>query len=74
MPEITEITASYSRKIQLDDFEPIEHSVELRASLEEDEDEDEAYDALSDSAEDMVERALARRISQKKLAEEDDDS
>jgi hypothetical protein len=71
MPEITEITTSYQRKVQLEQYEPITHTVELRASVEEDEDVDDAYDELSDLSEDMVERALARRISQKKLSDDD---
>jgi hypothetical protein len=71
MPEITEITTSYQRKVQLEQYEPITHTVELRASVEEDEDVDDAYDFLADRAEDMVERALARRISQKKLSDND---
>lgn len=72
MPEITDLTVSYQRKVQLDQYEPITHTVELRASLDEDEDRDDAYDALAERAEDMVERALASRISQKKLSESND--
>jgi hypothetical protein len=71
--EITEIEASYSRKVQLDQFEPIEHRVTLTAVLGESEDADEAYDALAEQAEDAVEREIARRITQKKLADESDD-
>lgn len=68
MPEITEISASYSRKVQLDDFEPIRHHVELAAVLEDGEDVDEAYDDLADRAEDMVERSIASRVAATKLA------
>lgn len=71
--EITEIEASYSRKVQLDQFEPIEHRVTLTAVLGESEDADEAYDELAEQAEDAVEREIARRITQKKLADESDE-
>lgn len=73
MPEITEISASYSRKVQLEQFEPIQHSVELFAAVGEGEDADEAYDELYDQAEDMVERAIAGRVARKKLADADDE-
>lgn len=73
MPEITEIQASYNRKVQLEQFEPVQHSVSLTAELADGEDPAEAYDELSDEAEEMVEQALARRITQKKLAEDSDD-
>lgn len=73
MPEITEVVASYSRKVQLDDFEPVQHNVELTAELAEDDDAEDVYDGLADQAEDMVERAIAGRVTRKKLAESDDD-
>jgi len=73
MPEITEITATYNRKVQLQQFEPVSHGVEVTASLGDGEDPDEAYDDLSEQAEDMVERQLAARIAQQKLESDDDD-
>lgn len=69
MPDITEVKAFYSRKVQLEQFEPVQHSVELHAELGGDEDIDEAYDELAERAEDMVERALAGRVTRKKLAD-----
>jgi hypothetical protein len=73
MPDITNIEVNYSRKVQLDDFEPVQHSVTLHAELASGEDPNEAYDALADDAEQMVEEAIARRITQKKLADDTDD-
>lgn len=73
MTETTEITAFYNRKVQLDDFEPVQHGVELHAELSEGDDLDEAYDELADQAEEMVERALASRITRKKMAASDDE-
>lgn len=73
MPEIQEIETHYSRKVQLEQFEPVEHGVTLYAELAEGEDADEAYDELADMAEDMCERALAKRITQTKLADDEGD-
>lgn len=73
MPTVTEIDAHYSRKVQLEQFEPVQHSVTLHAELADDEDPADAYDDLSDQAEEMVEKAIARRITQKKLAEDSED-
>lgn len=70
---MTTIEVRYSRKIQLEQFEPVEHAVVLTEDVPADEDVDEAYDALADRAEDMVERQLAKRVAQQKLAESDDD-
>lgn len=67
--DITKINAHYNRKIQLDDFEPIQHGVELEAVLQDGEDVEEAYEELSERAEEMVEGEIARRLTQKKLSE-----
>lgn len=71
--EITEVTAAYNRKVQLEQFEPVQHSVELTAELADSEDPEEAYDELSEMAEEFVEQEIARRITQKKLADDSDD-
>lgn len=73
MPTVTEIETTYSRKLQLDQFEPVEHAVTLRAEIGDGESTDDAYDDLSDRAEELVEQALARRVTQKKLADSDDE-
>lgn len=70
--EITELSVSYNRKVQLDDFEPMQHSVTLHAELAEDDDVGEVQHELSERAEDMVEREITRRITQKKLDESDE--
>lgn len=72
MATVKTVTPSYNRTVQLDQYEPVKHGVELEVVVEDDEDEDEVYDEYSDVAEDMVERALVARIEQKKLADEDD--
>lgn len=66
MPELNTVTTSYSRKVQLEQFEPVEHFVELEVSLEDGDDPDEVYDEYSERAEAMVERAIAARIDSTK--------
>lgn len=73
MPAITEISTSYSRKVQLEQFEPVEHFVEVTVELDSDDDADEVYDEYSERAEDMVERAIAGRIAAKKIEADSDD-
>lgn len=73
MTEVNSIDVSYSRKVQLDQFEPIEHRVDMEVSLSDEDDPDEAYDEYADIAEDMVERAIAERVARKKLEPDEDD-
>lgn len=73
MATITQLDVSYSRKVQLEQFEPIEHSVNLEVTLEDGDDPDDAYDEYVDIAEDMVERAIIERVTAKKLESEDEE-
>jgi hypothetical protein len=73
MSEIKEISASYSRKIQLDKFEPITHHVELTAELDDGDDPDDEYDRLRDMAEDMVERGIAKRVAVQEMDADEGD-
>lgn len=73
MSTITQIDVSYSRKVQLEQFEPIEHSVELEVIVGDGEDVDEVYDEAVDNAEDMVERAIVERVAAKKLESDEDE-
>lgn len=73
MATITQLDVSYSRKVQLEQFEPIEHSVNLEVALEDGDDPDDAYDEYVDIAEDMVERAIIERVTAKKLESEDEE-
>lgn len=67
------VTVAYSRKVQLDDFEPVEHFAEMEVSLSEEDDPDDVYDEYSESVEDMVERAVASRVASKELESTDDE-
>lgn len=71
MPQIENINVAYSRKVQLDDFEPVEHFVELEVSVDDEDDPDEVYDDYSEAAEDMVERAIANRVTAKMIDSDD---
>lgn len=66
------ISAFYNRKIQLDDFEPIQHGAELEMEVGEDEDWEEVYSELAEEVEAAVEAELARRVRDKKLGEDDE--
>lgn len=72
MPEPTSITVSYNRKVQLEQFEPVQYGVEVDVALEEGDTVDEVYEEFTELAEDAVEQELARRVAAKKL--EDDES
>lgn len=70
MADIEEIEASYNRKVQLEQFEPIEHGVVLEVSLDDDEDPEVVYDEYREVAESMVEHAIAERLAAKKLSDD----
>ena len=71
MPNTEKISVSYQRKVQLSQYEPITHEVELKVTLDEGDDPEEVFDEYSDRAEDFVERAIVRRLQQKELSEDD---
>lgn len=73
MVEITEITATYSRKVQLEQFEPMEIAESVTGVPEEGESHEEAYDALYKEARDNVERKLTHRLAAKKMEDERDE-
>lgn len=72
MAEPTEVTVSYQRKVQLEQFEPISFSAEVTVSLEDGDQFDEVYKDYAGNVEDAVERELARRIARKKNDAGDD--
>lgn len=70
--EIIEITATYSRKVQIEQYEPMEIAEEITAVLDEDDDPDEVYDELYATARDSVERKLTHRLAAKKMEDQED--
>lgn len=73
MAEPESLTISYTRRIQLDRYEPVEHGATLNVNLEDEDDWREAYEEYAEQVEDDVERELARRVTETKLAGEEDD-
>lgn len=68
--KITKQTATYSRKVQLEQFEPIEISEEITAEVEEDDDPSEVYDKLYKMARDDVERKMTHRLAAKRMEDQ----
>ena len=58
---VVEVESSASRKIQLEQYEPVEAFVSLTAKLEDDDDPEEAAEELSDRAMEQAEEAAMRR-------------
>lgn len=73
MPNPESITFHYNRKVQLDQFEPIQHGAELTVDLEEGDDFAEVYHEYAEDLEYEVEEELARRVTNKKLGPDADD-
>jgi hypothetical protein len=73
MPEIETLDVSYSRKVQLEQFEPVEMYVGLEVSLEDGDDPDEVYDEYNERAQDMVERGIAKRVAVQEMDADEGD-
>lgn len=71
--EITEIEATYGRKVQLDQFEPIEYRETITATLEDGDDPEEASEELQKVARDNVERGILNRVMVHKMENSDDE-
>lgn len=73
MVDVTTIQATYSRKVQLNDYEPMEIAETITGMVEEDESEEEAFDELFEMARDSVERKLTHRLAAKKMEDMDEE-
>ena len=62
----TEVTVNYSRKVQLDQFEPIEFGGSVTFELEDGENYSDVYQTHASEIEDAVERERVRRVARKK--------
>lgn len=67
MVVITEVTATYSRTVQIEEYEPLKISETLTGSVEEDETPEEAYDTLYEEARESVERKITHRLAAKRM-------
>jgi hypothetical protein len=72
MVEITEITVSYSRKVQVERFEPVEVHQSVTARPGEGDDLDELREDLYQSLRESVERQIAARLVETKFEAEGD--
>lgn len=73
MSEVTKIYPEYSRRVQLEQYEPMQHGVEMEVTLSDDDDPEEVYNEYSELAEALVEHAIAERIAAKRLDKDSDD-
>ena len=73
MADVDTIDVQYNRKVQLEQFEPVQHGLSMEVSLDDGDDPDEVYDEYASIAEDMVERSLAERIARAKIDADDDE-
>jgi hypothetical protein len=69
MANLTELSVTYDRKVQLSQFEPITVGADASFTLENDDDPYEVYKAGQQSVQTMVEKELALRIARKKQVE-----
>lgn len=69
---ITEHTVSYSRKIQLQQFEPVEMGESVTVELEEGDDLTDVSDELDNLLRTNVERRLLDRVLEAKMEDEED--
>jgi len=71
--QLKEITSSYSRKVQLDQFEPVEYAETATAVLDESDDVEEASEELQKLVRDNVERGILARVMAYKMKDDDED-
>jgi len=63
MATLDTLEVSYNRRVQMDQFEPIELGANAEVTLEPDDDPDVVYDQTQRVVQQMVERGLAERIA-----------
>ena len=66
-------TVGYNRKVQLEQFEPVQVLGELEVSLEDGDSFEDEYASAEERVEGAVERELAARIARKKMESQEDD-
>ena len=71
--EIREISSSYSRRVRLERYEPVEYSETITATLEDGDDAEEVSEELQELARDNVERGILKRVMAFKMEDEDDE-
>lgn len=71
--KITEISSSYTRRVQLDQFEPVEYGETITAELDEDEDPEKASEELQRIVRDNVERGILKRVMVHEMEDDEND-
>ncbi len=71
--KLKEHTVSYGRKVQLQQFEPIDVHESVTVLLDEDDDLEEVSTELDAVIRENVERRVLKRVLQKKMEDDDDD-
>ena len=66
MADLNNLVVEYNRKVQLEQFEPVDFGIQADVTPDEDETIREAYHEAALAAEDMVDREITRRIVSKK--------
>lgn len=69
MATMENLSVAYSRKVQAQQFEPVEVRAEAEVALEADDDPDVVFDAAQRQLQQMVERGLAERLARMKRDE-----
>jgi len=62
MPTEENLTIDVNRKVQLEQFEPIQFGATLEVSLEEGDDKSEVYEKKASELAELVDKELTRRI------------
>lgn len=71
--QIEEISGSYTRRVQLDQFEPVEYSETITVTLDDADDPEEVSEAIQQLARDNVERGVLKRVMAHKMEDSDED-
>lgn len=69
MPNESEIVVEYSRKVQIEQYEPVTIGASVRIELDDDDEGSDVFDEALDKLEDDVERRIAERGARQKLEE-----
>lgn len=62
MPTEESLTINVNRKVQLEQFEPIQFGATLEVDLEEDDDAEEVYEEKTAKVAEMVDKEITRRV------------
>lgn len=70
MPTEEKLTVNVNRKVQLEQFEPIQFGATLEVSLDDGDDVEEVYEAKSNELAEYVDKEITRRVVDKRTMAE----